>query len=758
MASLFDPLGLILPVVCKAKLLFQKACMRSAEWDDPLDKDILQEWTVWRQELKAMPQITLPRVAAHPEAIFSDASCAAYACAAYAVDSQGDHLIMSKTNLAPSKTSMKEAQNPKMSITRLELLSSVLATCTPSESAFDEPPITPNMLDVLRTSNLPPLNPEIKVNESAQLRYRRLQEERKKLQRAFWKRFREQYLFGVRVRKGPMRGKGPEPKVGQVVLLHDPHAKNRQWRLAVIVEIRRHSVDGLIRELHLKTPKGILRRHVKDVSFLEAYLLDVNPLCQDDFSDETRGGKMPIGPPAEGSPALLADYGRHVVRATNSHLSLSIPIERQAQVAARLGLALKKAKAEGLSGACTHSNCPTADVFDRLILLSNEVRQEWMYLCRGQGCDVPEIIPADQTEVGREREDLGLPTAEALIADAKPTSGTDPVVVLCSLHMGFDQCPSDRLQPRHKRQLFAAIFGALGFGLSLYDHAELQELRAMERTEEGRVEALIKKVSHQQIALHQAERAMELFTHRLRLTDHRLLALDRHETLLELLLDVEVQLNAARGFLTALWEALSQRRLNPRLFSVSGLQRVLDTLRWQVGLKDLKFIGTSLTHLLDAPLSWITEDKSVHLYFHLPAVETEDWTFYRWLAALIHYGNGSRYHVAPHGNYLAVSPDARQFRELTTEDFQRCNKIEGKYMCPAGVVTELEAGSCLASLYRQSSFISKVCSLVEDHAPTETLIQVSRNQTVIIQPPGKRRTEVTVSCPGADEEAMRTAD
>ncbi|XP_047132421.1 uncharacterized protein LOC124811158 [Hydra vulgaris] len=43
-ASLFDPMGLINPVIVRCKCLFQKLCIAKYSWDDLMSGDILEEW------------------------------------------------------------------------------------------------------------------------------------------------------------------------------------------------------------------------------------------------------------------------------------------------------------------------------------------------------------------------------------------------------------------------------------------------------------------------------------------------------------------------------------------------------------------------------------------------------------------------------------------------------------------------------------------------------------------------------------------
>ncbi|KAI2646049.1 Gag-Pro-Pol polyprotein [Labeo rohita] len=62
LASQYDPLGVILPYTTRAKVIVQQLWMTHRDWDDPqLPSELQQAWTAWEEELKYLPQVTLPR-------------------------------------------------------------------------------------------------------------------------------------------------------------------------------------------------------------------------------------------------------------------------------------------------------------------------------------------------------------------------------------------------------------------------------------------------------------------------------------------------------------------------------------------------------------------------------------------------------------------------------------------------------------------------------------------------------------------------
>ncbi|XP_058448694.1 uncharacterized protein LOC131428666 [Malaya genurostris] len=126
-AKLFDPLGLIAPVVVRAKILMQELWLLSCGWDDPVPEPIKTKWEKYYHELANISEHRVDRYAFLPDSVvqlhtFADASISAYgACTYVRCESKGEvkiRLLASKTRVAPLK---------RISIPRLELCAAVLA-------------------------------------------------------------------------------------------------------------------------------------------------------------------------------------------------------------------------------------------------------------------------------------------------------------------------------------------------------------------------------------------------------------------------------------------------------------------------------------------------------------------------------------------------------------------------------------------------------------------------------------------------------
>ena len=122
-AKLFDPLGLLGPVVVSAKVMIQSLWKSKLGWDDPIPHKLKNSWVEFRNQLKLVNNLRYKRCIIIPNAVetqihgFCDASMKAYGACLYlrSTNSQGEHhcsLICAKSRVAPLKV---------ISLSRLEL-------------------------------------------------------------------------------------------------------------------------------------------------------------------------------------------------------------------------------------------------------------------------------------------------------------------------------------------------------------------------------------------------------------------------------------------------------------------------------------------------------------------------------------------------------------------------------------------------------------------------------------------------------------
>lgn len=131
-SSIYDPLGALVPVVLKAKLILQDLCRKGLGWDDIVPAATAMEWTKWLQEIHLLEDFKVSRcfkpanfgtVCSAQLHHFADASEVGYGTVTYLllcnINAQLCNVfIMGKARVAPLKP---------ITIPRLELTAAVVA-------------------------------------------------------------------------------------------------------------------------------------------------------------------------------------------------------------------------------------------------------------------------------------------------------------------------------------------------------------------------------------------------------------------------------------------------------------------------------------------------------------------------------------------------------------------------------------------------------------------------------------------------------
>ena len=63
---MYDPLGIVAPVILVGKQLLQELCRDGIGWDDPVPSHIHSQWEKWRSELALLEEITITRCVKPP--------------------------------------------------------------------------------------------------------------------------------------------------------------------------------------------------------------------------------------------------------------------------------------------------------------------------------------------------------------------------------------------------------------------------------------------------------------------------------------------------------------------------------------------------------------------------------------------------------------------------------------------------------------------------------------------------------------------
>ena len=129
-ASIYDPLGLVAPIVLEGKLLFQEATRLGLSWDDHIPASLATRWRLWVISMRGLSGLFFPRCLVPTRLLdgqmelhhFCDGSLQAYGTASFLHIQSGDDvpivLVTAKSRVAPIKA---------MTIPRLEMAAAVLA-------------------------------------------------------------------------------------------------------------------------------------------------------------------------------------------------------------------------------------------------------------------------------------------------------------------------------------------------------------------------------------------------------------------------------------------------------------------------------------------------------------------------------------------------------------------------------------------------------------------------------------------------------
>ena len=132
-SSLYDPLGVLAPIIIRFKLTFQAVCQLKCKWDDEIDDNVVRKkWKKLLNDVLKLKRIYIPRNYIYGRELadvskmelhgFADASGRAYAAVIYLRVLFRDGNIMNrfvaaKTRVAPIKV---------MTIPRLELMACLI--------------------------------------------------------------------------------------------------------------------------------------------------------------------------------------------------------------------------------------------------------------------------------------------------------------------------------------------------------------------------------------------------------------------------------------------------------------------------------------------------------------------------------------------------------------------------------------------------------------------------------------------------------
>lgn len=287
LASLFDPLGLLGPVIVTGKILMQDLWKLKIDWDESLPLQYHTNWLNYYSELSLLKEFKLKRMVniknyktmqLHG---FSDASEKAYGACIYvrSVNINNEvqtHLLCAKSRVAPVKTQTL----PRLELCAATLLIKLYKLIVVSlktikiEAILNSRPLTTLSSDLNDLNPLTPGHflignsmtsiPEVKLIDTPSNKLSSWQHVQQ-LKQHFWQRWRKDYLHEQTVRKKWHQGAASDIAVGAVVILHQDNIQPLCWPLARVVAVH-PGPDGIVRVVTVKNSSGEYTRSVKKLS------------------------------------------------------------------------------------------------------------------------------------------------------------------------------------------------------------------------------------------------------------------------------------------------------------------------------------------------------------------------------------------------------------------------------------------------------------------------------------------------------------
>ena len=226
-ASLYDPLGFVSPVVLEAKVFLQGLTRRKAGWDEEITSSESERWSNWLSLLSRLNEVSVPRCFKTQELAklknaeihnFSDASSFAYGVCSYLrlIDENGNvacSFLIGKSRVSPIKA---------ISIPRLELTAAVLA---------------------------------VRLNEKMQ---RELNLE--SYTSIFWCRWIKEFLFNLS-RRRKWSQKNRKLQLIDIVLIVEDMQQRSKWVLGRVVKTFPDK-SGVVRTVSVKTLSSVITRPI----------------------------------------------------------------------------------------------------------------------------------------------------------------------------------------------------------------------------------------------------------------------------------------------------------------------------------------------------------------------------------------------------------------------------------------------------------------------------------------------------------------
>ena len=326
---------------------------------------------------------------------------------------------------------------------------------------------------------------------------------------------------------------------------------------------------------------------------------------------------------------------------------------------------------------------------------------------------------------------------------------------------------------RSATAIAAAFMGLASFGTSMFNTAQMAQLKSdIGQTEENQ-KLIIEQLKEQDLRIHNITEFIKDQFSEWQLQVKESVTLSRKQAKESLEHQVQLLLHSFRFELTDFLQgmmSLMENRLSPLIVSPEALISAFDHLAANARKRNLLPSNEDPGILFQVPVSTLSDNEGrLYAVIHLPLYSGSTLKLYRHVPAPFFLENTSVVlDVESSAEYLALDTHGFVGKQMTSSEFQLCKKISAVYHCPnMNLLSKNLTNLCLYNLFSQSaSNIERTCNVrvkrMHSHAvqistslyrimtsePTQ-LVKECETETNITSIQGIHLLQLTEECPKA---------
>ncbi|XP_067622000.1 uncharacterized protein [Eurosta solidaginis] len=270
-SSLFDPLGLVAPVIVTAKILLQELWLLKLERDESVPQNIQSAWKAFVNNLSDLSSVKVPRycLSTNIQSLQIHGFCDSSIRAEFTPASANHFGGIWEAAVKSAKGHLhRSVMNARLTY---EELTTVLVEI---EAVLNSRPISPLSSD---SSDLEALTPGHFITGSAlkSLPERMVVDKLNNwdrwnqitaLNQMFWKQWSHEYISELQSRK-KWNTENENIAKDTMVLIHEDNVPQQRWLIGRVIDTI-PGRDGRVRVVNLRTPKGTCRRPIHKIAIL----------------------------------------------------------------------------------------------------------------------------------------------------------------------------------------------------------------------------------------------------------------------------------------------------------------------------------------------------------------------------------------------------------------------------------------------------------------------------------------------------------